>query len=90
VLDERPGYLTRMTTPRDAILALLDQRPPEASICPSEAARVLGGGDFRSHMDEVREAAARLADEGVVEVTQGGRRVDIADARGPVRLRRAR
>jgi hypothetical protein len=79
-----------MTSPRDAILELLDQRAPEASICPSEAARVLGGDDFRPHMDAVREAAAKLADEGAIEVTQGGRRVDIADARGPIRLRRAR
>jgi hypothetical protein len=79
-----------VTAPRDAILQLLDQRAPEASICPSEAARRIGGDDFRPHMDAVREAAAALAAEGTIEVTQGGRPVDIAQARGPVRLRRPR
>jgi hypothetical protein len=74
---------------RDAILEILQARSPEASMCPSEAARAIAGTDFREHMDLVRETAAGLAAEGVIEVTQGGRPVDIARARGPVRLRRA-
>lgn len=74
---------------RAAILGLLDQRAADATICPSEAARLIGGDDFREHMDTVREAAAALVAEGHVEVTQGGQPVDIAHARGPIRLRRA-
>lgn len=70
-----------------AILALLAGRRPGASICPSEAARLLGG-DWRARMPEVRAAAAALAARGLVAVTQGGRPVDAAMARGPVRLRR--
>jgi Protein of unknown function (DUF3253) len=41
-------------------------------------------------MDEVRAAAGRLAVRGEVDITQGGRVVDIAAARGPVRIRRYR
>jgi hypothetical protein len=70
-----------------AILTLLDQRDPGRTICPSEAARALGGdGGFREYMDEVREAAASLRERGVIEVTQRGRAVDPVTARGPIRL----
>jgi hypothetical protein len=70
-----------------AILDLLAERDPGKTICPSEAARVLAGdGDFRPYMDPVREAACRLAKAGRIEVTQKGRRVDAAAARGPIRL----
>jgi hypothetical protein len=41
-------------------------------------------------MDEVRAAAGRLAAQGEVDITQGGRVIDIAAARGPVRIRRHR
>jgi Protein of unknown function (DUF3253) len=71
----------------EAILALLGERDPGKTICPSEAARVLArGDDFRPYMDTVREAADRLARAGRVEVTQKGRPVTIADVRGPIRL----
>jgi hypothetical protein len=70
-----------------AILTLLDRRDPGKTICPSEAARALGGDDgFRGYMDEVREAAASLRERGVIEVTQRGRAVDPVAARGPIRL----
>ncbi|MES1948101.1 hypothetical protein C84B14_12156 [Salinisphaera sp. C84B14] len=39
-------------------------------------------------MDEVRAAAARLIDTGEIVATQGGRPVDIRNARGPIRLGR--
>jgi hypothetical protein len=78
-----------MADAEQAILDLLEQREAGKTICPSEAARVLGGDDgFREHMEEVRAAAARLRERGAVEVTQGGRAVDPASARGPIRLRR--
>jgi hypothetical protein len=78
---------------RDAILALLAARRAGATICPSEAARALAGDDptdWRPLMAPVREAAAVLADEGRVEVTQRGRAVDARAARGPVRVRLVR
>jgi hypothetical protein len=71
-----------------AILDLLARRAPGATICPSEAARALGGDDgFRPYMAVVREAARALAEAGRIEVTQGGRPVDLDTARGPIRLR---
>lgn len=72
------------------ILRLLSERAPEASICPSDAARAARPGSWRGLMDDVRAAAGRLAAEGRVDVTQGGRSVDLARARGPVRIRRHR
>ena len=71
-----------------AIGALLDDRRPEATICPSEAARAVDGQGWRALMPAARAAAGRLADAGAVEVTQGGAVVDVATARGPVRIRR--
>ena len=71
-----------------AILDLLARRGPGKTICPSEAARALGGGDgFRPLMPLVREAASELVADGRIEVTQRGELVDLATARGPIRLR---
>lgn len=71
-----------------AILALLAQRDAGRTICPSEAARALGGDDgFRPLMGIVRDAARALVADGAIEVTQGGRPVDLDAARGPIRLR---
>jgi hypothetical protein len=69
---------------------LLDRRRPDASICPSEAARALDPEGWRDLMPAARAAAGRLAAAGTVEVTQGGEVVDVATARGPVRIRRPR
>ncbi len=73
-----------------AIEELLDERRPDASICPSEAARAVDPEGWRELMPEARAAAGRLAAAGEVEVTRGGEVVDVASARGPVRVRRPR
>ena len=78
------------TEARAAILELLAKRGPEKTICPSDAARALAGDEFRPQMDTVRDAARALVAEGRIEVTQGGDRVDLDAAKGPVRLRTAR
>ncbi len=73
----------------DAILTLLAGR--EGTVCPSEAARAVGGQDeavWRPLMGPAREAARRLAQAGEIEVTQRGEVVDVRTARGPVRVRR--
>ena len=70
------------------ILDLLEQRRPGATICPSDAARAVDPDGWRPLMDAARAAAQRLVDAGVVDVTQGGEVVDLATARGPVRIRR--
>ena len=77
-----------LTPEQEAILGLLAQRAPGRTICPSEAARVLGGDDgFRPYMEPVRAAARELVARGELEVTQRGEVVDPGRARGPIRLR---
>ena len=71
-----------------SILALLRSRPRSATICPSEAAREVGGDDWRDLMEPARQAARRLVAAGQVEITQGGRVVDPSTAKGPIRVRR--
>jgi hypothetical protein len=71
------------------VLALLDRRASRATICPSEAARAVGGEDWRGLMDPARAAALRLVARGEVEITQGGTVVDGSTAKGPIRIRRA-
>lgn len=74
-----------------AILALLAERDDGATICPSEAAKAVGGQearrDWESLMEPARQAARRLAAAGKVVITQHGQVVDPATAKGPVRLR---
>ncbi|MFJ2258452.1 DUF3253 domain-containing protein [Streptomyces sp. NPDC087844] len=76
-----------------AILELLERRAPTATICPSDAARAVCTGDddgWRALMEPARRAARRLVEAGEVEITQAGRVVEPAKARGPIRIRRVR
>jgi hypothetical protein len=70
------------------MLALLRHRHAEATICPSDAARVVGGSFWRTLMVEARSVATELALQEVVVVTQHGEEVDLANTVGPVRLGR--
>jgi hypothetical protein len=72
-----------------AIVTLLDQRGATASICPSEAARLVDGDAWQELMEPARCAARRLQASGDVVITQGGRAVDPSTAKGPIRIRRA-
>ncbi|MFJ4864695.1 MULTISPECIES: DUF3253 domain-containing protein [unclassified Streptomyces] len=72
------------------ILELLERRAPAATICPSDAARAAYAGTddgWRALMEPARRAARRLVEAGEVDITQGGRPVDPATARGPIRIR---
>lgn len=69
------------------IMALLDARAAGATICPSDAARLVGGEQWRTLMEPARQAARRLVDAGQVVITQQGRVVDPSTARGPIRIR---
>ena len=73
----------------ESIRELLGRRAATATICPSEAARVVGGEDWRDLMEPARRAARRLVSAGEVEITQGGHVVDPSTAKGPIRIRRA-
>jgi hypothetical protein len=67
------------------IRALLRHRAGR-SICPSDAARVVGGERWRAVMPTVRDVAAELAEAGQLVCTQRGEPVSLRSARGPVRL----
>lgn len=74
-----------------AVLALANHRAPDRTICPSDAARVVGGDAWRRLMPVVRERLRALEAVGVVEVLQRGEVLDPgAEWRGPLRVRRAR
>jgi hypothetical protein len=74
-----------------AIVTLLEARSASATICPSEAVRVvfpeLPGTELSTHMEAARQAARRLIAAGSLEMLQRGQLVDPSTARGPVRLR---
>ena len=84
----RAGLSPTDTALQQAVLDLLQQRASGATICPSEAARQVGGQDWRPLMEPARAAARRLVASGDVEVTQGGHVVDPSTAKGPIRIRR--
>jgi hypothetical protein len=72
-----------------AILSLLALRADDATICPSEAARLVGGDDWQELMEPTRCAARRLQDRGEVVIMQKGKPVDPSTAKGPIRIRKA-
>ncbi|MEM8707376.1 MAG: DUF2256 and DUF3253 domain-containing protein [Actinomycetota bacterium] len=71
-----------------AILDLLAGRAGGATICPSEAAKVVSQDDWRDLMEPARSAARRLVAAGDVVITQKGAVVDPSTAKGPIRIRR--
>jgi hypothetical protein len=74
----------------DSIRSLLAGRA--GTVCPSEAARAVGGpddDDWRPLMEPARRAARRMVAAGEVEITQGGKVVDPSTAKGAIRVRRA-
>ncbi len=85
---EEPTDTGRRARLQAAILALAGHRSPDRSICPSDAARAVGGARWKTQMDDARSVAVELAEEGLVEITQRGEPVDLAGWRGPVRIRR--
>ena len=74
-----------------AILELLAEREPDNTICPSEAAKLVGGKetrrDWEGLMEPARIVARRLVAEGRIVITQHGKIVDPATAKGPIRLK---
>jgi hypothetical protein len=83
---EEPSPCDRAERIRASVRALLRHRHP-ATICPSDAARVVGGPSWRSLLPTVRQVVIAMSDEGEIVVRQRG--VDVEDpaaARGPVRL----
>jgi hypothetical protein len=74
-----------------AILELLSERGRDKTICPSEAAKLVGGKDTRRDweglMEPARAAARRLVASGRIVITQHGRIVEPSTAKGAIRLK---
>jgi len=80
------------STIREEILRQTASRGAERSICPSEVARALAGGDdgpWRPLMAPVRRAAAGLARDGRIDILRKGKPVPPEAMRGVIRLRAA-
>jgi hypothetical protein len=78
-----------LETLEQTILALIAARGLEKTICPSEAARAVGGDHpdgWGPLMQPIRRVAVRLAKEGRLVITRKGRIVDPDDFRGVYRL----
>ena len=72
----------------EALMKLVQQRGMHASACPSEVARALAPQDWRALMPQVRSVASRLAQQGKIEIAQGGKAVPATGPwTGPIRLR---
>ena len=68
------------------ILALVEARGADKSICPSEVARALDPA-WQPLMGAVRRVAVRLAEAGRIDILRKGRPVPPAGVRGVIRLR---
>ncbi|MEM9364345.1 MAG: DUF3253 domain-containing protein [Planctomycetota bacterium] len=68
------------------LILLAEQRASGKTFCPSEFARQHWPDAWRSRMPAVRAIADRLVDRGLLIATQKGERVDVAKAKGPIRL----
>ena len=71
-----------------AMRALLRHRSAEATICPSDAARVVASQDWRAAMEQSRSVAGELKADGILVITQRGQEVDLDTVTGPIRLGR--
>jgi len=74
-----------MTDLRAAVLSLLARRAPDATICPSEVARVIAP-DWRGAMPVVHAAVDGLVKDGLVRLSWKGR--PLATRSGPYRIGR--
>lgn len=88
---EEPSPAGRRERLAATVVALAAHRGPDRTICPSDAARIVGGDGWRSLMDDTRAEVRRLAAAGQVEVLQKGHPVPPKDPwKGPIRIRLAK
>lgn len=72
---------------KEEIITLAKRRGPDKTICPSEAARAVDSDNWRTLMEDIRDAAQSLQEKGFITVEQNGEPVDLNEVSGPVRLR---
>ena len=84
-----PSSVLPSSTIRETILQILGNRKTGATCCPSEVPRRLFPSAWRNWMEATRQEAFKLADEGLIEITQKGNAIDHRlPIQGPIRLRR--
>jgi hypothetical protein len=79
--------VAKALSPHEAIRAALARRRPGASICPTDAARLMGEEDWRAALPAVHAAARELAAKGQVLLTRRG--LPVTEPRGAYRIVRA-
>jgi hypothetical protein len=85
VSDSPPGLA-------ETVISLCLEAGPQRTICPTDAAKAFAGSrgedalGWRSHLQEVRRTAVRLAREGRLVIYRKGKPVDPDDFRGVYRL----
>jgi deoxyribodipyrimidine photo-lyase len=84
--DYQQLWLSKTRAIEERIMELLRERRSDTTICPSEVLSVADKQD-KSLMEDVRSAARRLCNKGLIEVHQKGVKVDPYSARGPIRLK---
>jgi hypothetical protein len=76
---------------RSSMRALAEHRGPGSSTCPSDAARSVGGENWRDLLPDALQVARELAESGAVEITQRGNVLEPnSNWRGPIRVRKRR
>jgi len=63
------------------------ERGVNKTICPSEVARAMFPANWRKHMENIREVAIDLQQQGKVTITQKGEPVDVNHIKGPIRIK---
>ena len=70
------------------VMTLARHRAPDRTICPSDAARAVGGDGWRSLLDPVRDVVRDLGHRHAVDVLQKGEVIPLDEPwRGPIRVR---
>lgn len=79
-----------MSTGRNAIIQLLEQRGWDKTICPSEAARIIAepNENWRQRMEDIHSAVDELLDNGLIALSWQGKPVDQRRGAYRIRLRR--
>lgn len=87
---EPPSLAGRRERLTGAVVTLAGHRAPDRTICPSDAARSVGGDDWRALMELTGDVVRSLACGGEVDITQKGEVLDPdGEWRGPIRVRTA-
>jgi hypothetical protein len=84
---QRGGQIVNNKKIETMILALLQHRGYNKSICTSEVAKQLDPNSWRDHAENVRCAARRLWLRGQVNITQNSQSVEPSRARGAIHIR---